>query len=322
MEYRKIPYVEKKLSALVFGCANAKMLTKPKLFHWNEVFSLLDAALDAGINVFDTAENYGASEVVLGTWLQKRKVRDDVVLLTKGCHPHGKPRVTAEALKGDIEKSFRQLRTEYIDIYMLHRDHPDADIKEIVEVLNEYRKAGKIGAFGASNWTHSRIEEANEYALNKGLQPFSVSSPNFGPARQMADPWGGGCVSISGPDNEEARIWYQEKQIPVFAYSCLGRGMFSGKIKTSELEQTKSVLDKFAVKGYWCQENLDRLARMEKIAQDRSVSVSQVAIAWTLQQGFTVFPIITVSGAGRIKENVDAASLKLSESEMNSISQI
>lgn len=321
MEYKRIQYVNRPLSELVFGCANAGLMTKPGVFRKKEIWKLLDGALDAGINTFDTAESYGDSELVLGKWMKQRKTRDKVIILTKGCHPHGAPRVTPEALKEDLEQSFSRLGTDYIDIYLLHRDHPDAEIGAIVEVLNEYHKAGKIGAFGASNWTHERIKEANAYALKKGLVPFSVSSPNFGPATQIEDPWGGGCVSISGESGAEARRWYTEQKMAVFAYSCLGRGIFSGKVKSDDPESGKERLDKFAIKGYWCRENLDRLARVEKIAKERACSVSQVALAWIMQQPMQTFPIVTVSSVERIKENVKATELKLSEEEIAEISK-
>lgn len=316
MEYRTIQYVDKPVSKMIFGCAN------PAMIQGKRVTKLLDGALAAGINTFDTAENYGASEEVLGKWIKKRKNRDNVVIITKGCHPHGEPRVTPEALRHDLEQSFHRLKTDYIDIYMLHRDDPNADLKAILQVLDEYHKAGKIGAYGGSNWTHQRIEEINKYAAEGGYTPFSVSSPNFGPARQVDDPWGGGCVSISGSNQVDARSWYQLNSIPVFAYSCLGRGMFSGKVKTSDLETTKEKLDKFAIRGYWCEENIRRLAEIEKIAENKGCSVAQVTLAWIMQQPFDVFPIVTISDAKRIAENVKAVDIKLSESELNIIAGI
>lgn len=77
------------------------------------------------------------------------------------------------------------LGENYIDIYLLHLDDPDVDVAVPVEVMNALHAEGKIGAFGGSNWTHQRIEEANEYAYRRGLIPFTVSSPNFGLADQV-----------------------------------------------------------------------------------------------------------------------------------------
>lgn len=312
MEYRTLAYVNKPVSKIVFGCANADMTAGKR------VTKLLDAAYKAGINTFDTAENYGKSEIVLGKWIKRRKLREQVVIITKGCHPHGGPRVTAEALKEDLEQSLKRLKTDYIDIYMLHRDDPQADVGAIVEVLNAYHKAGKIRAFGASNWTHERIAEANRYANAHGLVPFTVTSPNFGLARQVHEPWTG-CVSLSGPENEEARKWYEEQKIAVFAYSCLGRGLFSGKVKTDDLENTGKFLDNAAVRGYWSDDNLERLARAEALAKKKGCSVAQLTLAWIMQQKLEAFPIVTISDVKRIAENVDAVNITLSEEELQEL---
>ena len=95
--------------------------------------------------------------------------------------------------------------------------------------------------------------------------------------------------------------------------------MFSGKIKTNNLENYKVVMDKYAIKGYWCQENIDRLAIMEKIAEEKSCNVSQICLAWIIQQELKAFPIVTVSDKKRIVENAAALDIKLSRDEMERI---
>ena len=102
-------------------------------------------------------------------------------------------------VREDLEKSLENLRTDYIDIYLAHRDDEQVSVEEIVEAFNALHAEGKIGAFGGSNWTHQRSEESNEYAYKHDMLPFTVSSPNFGLAEQVKDLWGGGSISISGP---------------------------------------------------------------------------------------------------------------------------
>lgn len=122
----------------------------------------------------------------------------------------------------------------------------------MIDALNELQKEGKIKVFGVSNWVHERIEEANRYAKEHQLQGFSVSSPHFGLAEQIADPWGGNCVTITGKQNKAARNWYQENQMPIIAYSSLARGLMAGRIKSSQEVQAAEILDPFCVKGYVC----------------------------------------------------------------------
>lgn len=313
MKYQRIRDVSPEVSRIVFGCAI------PQMIRGEDTDALLDEMYAAGITAYDTAENYGLSEVSLGHWIKNRNNREKIVIITKGCHPYdGRDRVTSEDLKHDIEQSFERLGTDYIDIYMLHRDDLKTGVGPVVEVLNEYHRAGRIGAFGASNWIHQRIEAANQYAAQKGLTPFTVASPNFGLCEQVGDPWGGGsgCVTISGPENKKARQWYAEQGIPVFAYSSLGRGMLSGKVKSSDIQGAKKILDENAQKGYCYPENFERLRRVEIMAEKKHASVSQIALAWIMNQDFLVFPIVSTADSGHIEENVKALDIHMTPEEV------
>lgn len=311
--------LSKQVSLLVFGCAI------PQMSAGLDSDGILDEAFRNGITVFDTAEAYGLSEVSLGNWIDKRKNRDEIVLITKGCHPKvdskgnmGPDRMNPDALIEDIEQSFKRLKTDYIDIYFLHRDDLNLEVGPIIDVLNEYYSLGKIKEFGASNWSYQRIQAANNYAKSKGLKGFGVSSPNFGLCEQKADPWGGGsgCVSISGPSNSEARLWYKENAIPVFAYSAIGHGMLSGKVKSND-PSTKSLLDAPAQKAYYCEENLERLRRCEFLARKHNCTVSQIAIAWILNQTEVLaLPIVSSSKINNIRMNIEAVDIQLSSEEV------
>jgi aryl-alcohol dehydrogenase-like predicted oxidoreductase len=190
MKYKQIKYVKTSLSRLVFGCAF------PAIMNGEDVSEILDKSYEYGINTFDTAENYGKSEIVLGNWIKNRGIRNSTVIITKGCHPYGNDRLTEKDLRHDLENSLARLGTDRIDVYFLHRDVLSVPVGPIVEILNEYHRSGNIGAFGGSNWSIDRIAEANDYAKAHSLVPFSVSSPGFSLAVQYKDPWGGsaGCL--------------------------------------------------------------------------------------------------------------------------------
>jgi len=312
MQYQNIKGIDKPLSRIIYGCTTEAMMKG------QNVNKLLDEIYALGINTFDTAENYGLSEVSLGNWMRERNNRDKVVVITKGCHPYdGVDRMTPEYLKQDIEQSFERLKTDYIDIYLLHRDVLEVPVEPIVDVLNEYHKAGKIGVFGGSNWTVERIQEANDYAREHNLKGFTVSSPNYSLCRQVNDPWGGsaGCVTITGDKNKVARQWYIDNEIAVLAYSSLGRGLFSGKIRSDEIEKAKDMMEPGAANAYCHPENFERLARAEKLAFGRNASVSQIALAWILKQEVNAFLIVSASKAKRIEENVKAIDIELTDEE-------
>lgn len=313
MEYLQIDGIKNEISKIAFGCAIEPMLKG------ENVHELLDACVDMGITTFDTAENYGLSEVSLGNWMKDRKNRDKLVIISKGCHPYdGKDRVNPEELIKDIENSFKRLGTDYIDIYFMHRDDFKMDVGVMVEILNEYHKKGKVGAFGGSNWTHDRIEAANKYAKEHGLVPFTVSSPNYGLADQIGDPFGGGagCISVSGPKNQEARDWYAKNNMPIFAYSSLARGFFSGKVKSDDPNGAKKVLDEYAVKGYCYPENFERLKRVEELAKEKQCTVPQLALAWTLAQPLKTVLLASARSSERMEANLKAFDIKLTKEEI------
>lgn len=310
-KYGQIEGSEKPVSRLFFGTAI------PPMLEGENVNDLLDAALSYGINAFDTARGYGAAENSLGQWIKDRKNRERVVILSKcgNCAMDGSVCVNREVIENELEESLKALQTDYIDIYLLHRDDPNTPVSEIIDTLNEVQKAGKVKVFGVSNWTTERIDEANAYASAHGKRGFTVSSPNFGLAEQITDPWGGGCVTITGEENASAREWYRKNQMPVLAYSSLARGLMSGKIQGSQENQAAELLDPICVKGYVSHENFERLARCEELAEKKGCSVSQLAVGWMFTQGMNMYALASTTKVARLQENLKALYVKISEKE-------
>ena len=118
----------------------------------------------------------------------------EVFLIDKGAHHTPKvprPRLNPQEIKCDLDESLDRLHTDYIDLYLLHRDDPQIPVATIIEYLNQEIESGRILAFGASNWTHQRIQKANEYAAQNGLIGFAVSSSNLSLAVPMEAMWPG-----------------------------------------------------------------------------------------------------------------------------------
>lgn len=310
--YGSIPGVTQPVSRIFFGTAIKPMIAG------HDASELLDAAFEHGINSFDCARGYGKAEKSLGAWIRARGNRDGVVVLTKCGNVDllGRVHVDAGVIRNELKRSLSELQTDYVDIYLLHRDDPRTPISELLETLNEEKASGRIRSFGVSNWTHERIEQANAYAGEHGLEGFSISSPNFSLALQKQDPWGGACVSISGPQGAAARAWYAEHDMPVLAYSSLGRGFMSGKFRAFDYEAAKRALDAPARKGYLCEENMRRLRNAEELAQRYGCSASDVAMRYVFSCGLNLFAVVSSTNPERIATNVKAAQLPLTQEDV------
>jgi len=310
MRYGRIGGVGKPVSRLVLGSTS---LSSQRL---EEGLALLDAGWAAGVNCIDTAHIYGRGdcERVLGQWLASRGVREQAVIVTKGAHPNeDRRRVTPFDIAGDLHDSLARLKTDYIDLYLLHRDDPTQPVGPIIDALNEHLQAGRIHAFGVSNWTHERLSKANRYAYEEDLKHFTASSPNFSLAQIVEDPWEG-CVSLSGPRNAAAREWYLSRRMPVLAWSSLGGGFLSGRYS----RQSMAAMDKpdFCVRCFGGQENLARLERAAELGRQMGLSVPQVAVAYLLNQPLEVYPLVGCRGGQHIQELTAAVEAPLSPQQL------
>jgi aryl-alcohol dehydrogenase-like predicted oxidoreductase len=335
MKYARLDFLNRDVSKIILG-------TMPLFSGEAEGhFPHLDMALDLGCNVLDSAIGYGDSEVTIGKWMKARQNRDRVVLITKGCHPNMfRTRVTPFDLASDLHDSLARLGTDYIDIYLLHRDDPSLPAGVLVEALNDHFKAGKIRSFGGSNWTHQRLQEANDYAKAHGLEPFRISSPSYSLAEQVGQPWAPGSVTISGPKEEAARAWYAASKMPVFAYSSMARGFFSGRVTRERFEAEKGhflspgvlfsgkatrdqltghgeTIDPICAAAFCTDENFRRQERALVLAKEKGLTLPQIALAFIESGEMNVFPISGVANREELQSNIDAIDVKLTKKELD-----
>jgi aryl-alcohol dehydrogenase-like predicted oxidoreductase len=314
MEYSKFDSIDKKVSRFIVGTMS--IVDKEDL---KEDFERLDAAIEMGINTLDTAMGYGrgTTEMALGKYFKSRGNRDNIFLISKACHPSPwRTRVNTFDLEADLNDALVKMHTDYIDLYMLHRDDVSKPVGPLMDTFYKYYKAGKILGYGVSNWTVERIEEANAYAKANNIPPLTVSSPNYSLAQQYAEPWAPGCITISGPENKKSQDWYAANQMPVLAYSSMARGLFSGRITREQWMNRPEEIDPVCVKAYCGDTNFTRLERADILAKEKGVSIPQIALAFILCGEMNVFPIVGAANHDELASSVGSLAVKLTKEEV------
>src|SRR3990172_10006482 len=313
MRYGTIPGVNKPVARVVQG---ATMIGSE--LDRARSFALLDEVFQAGGNTIDTAHVYsgGDSERLIGQWAQDRGLRQQLVIITKGAaHSEDRRRLTPFDLASDLHDSLARLQTDSVDLYLLHRDDPGVPVEPIVDALNDHLRAGRIHAFGASNWSHPRIEAANAYAQANGLVPFVASSPQFSLGDQLQEPWPL-CITISGSAGTAAQEWYAQNQLPLLAYSPLASGFYSGRFRRDNLPSFTRDLDQIGARAYASEANFQRLGRLAGGASNKGMGVGPIAIAYVMNHRMNVFAIIGSSTGERFRLAVQGAELQLTPQEL------
>jgi predicted dehydrogenase/aryl-alcohol dehydrogenase-like predicted oxidoreductase len=296
MKYGRVAGIDKDISRLVYGCDNQSSYA-----HAAVVF---DDFYERGGNAFDTGYIYagGAHERLLGEWMKNRGVRDDVMVIVKGAHtPHCNP----TDLTAQLEISLDRLQTDHADLYMMHRDNLEIPVSEFVDVLNEHHKAGRIRAFGGSNWSIERVEAANAYAKEKGLIGFSGVSNNFSLARMVNPVWDG-CIAASDP---ESRAWFEKTQLALLPWSSQARGFFIRGDRNF-------TADEELVRCWYSDDNFARLERVQQMAQERGWSPINIALAYVLAQPFPTFPLIGPRTVEEARSSFGGLDIELSPEDV------
>jgi aryl-alcohol dehydrogenase-like predicted oxidoreductase len=313
MQYINLPQLEKPVS--VIGLGTASRAFTPDTY--DRAAELLERFLEAGGNCVDTAHIYGFgdSEKTLGRWIHESGRRNELVLITKGCHPAVNrqdifgspwvPRLTPEAIRTDLSESLERLQANTIDLYLLHRDDESVEVGPIIEELNQQQAHGCIRAFGASNWCVERIVEANQYAAGNGLNGFVISSPNLSLAQPKKMLFPGTLFADEG-----TRQWHHTTQFPLLAWSSLATGFMSGRFKPDESS------DENMTQVYYSEENFERLRRVQELAQSKEATVAQIGLAYVLQQAFPVIALIGPTTVSNLEDALGTLNVELKPEEM------
>ncbi|AVA19755.1 MULTISPECIES: aldo/keto reductase [unclassified Rhizobium] len=267
----------------------------------------LDAFYEAGGNAFDTAYVYGAgkTESIFGDWHTSRKVpREEIVLIGKGAHS---PLCYPDMIAKQLDQSLNRLKTDYVDIYFMHRDNPAIPVGEFVDAMDAEVKAGRIrGIFGGSNWTRARFDEAIAYAERNGKAAPAALSNNFSLA-EMLDPIWAGCIAAS---DDEWKAWLNAKQIPNFAWSSQGRGFFTDRAGRDKRD------DEELVRVWYSERNFGRRDRAVELAQKLGRNPIHIALAYVVAQPFPVIPLIGPRTIAELEDSLSALDIKLTPEQV------
>lgn len=279
-----------------------------------QVFSVLDAADEGGINFIDTANVYGEpvgrSEQLIGNWL-KDKDRERFVITSKVRHPMGEgpnqEGLSRKHIRTQIESTLDRLGTEYLDIYYLHRRDKNTALKTTLSTLDALVADGKIHAIGMSNYPAWEIVKARMLCERNGWEPPTVIQPPFN--------------AIERPD--EVLDACADFDLAVCGYRALCAGFLTGKYDQSDSPPAGSrgdlnphLVDWFD-DGHW--ELLDIL---RDIAGELEAMPAQVALRWLMEQDrFTCVPVVGARTPSQLRENIGAAGLELSADQQLRITE-
>lgn len=312
MKYVSIAGLEKGCSQIIMGTSLFTPARK------DEVFAILDAYVANGGNTLDTSRIYslGQSEEVLALWLKARGNRNRLNIVSKGCHHHvdadgrhhpDKVRVRPAIITQDMKESLGRMKVEHFDIYLLHRDDPAMPVDELIDRLEEHRRAGLIRAYGVSNWSTARMEAANAYAAAKGYPALAVNSPSFSLARINEPRWQG-CTYA-----DDAYIsWHARARLPLFSWASQASGFFTGAYSPENCPNPD------IARVYYSEGNWERKRRAAALAAQKggSYTANHVALAYVLCQPFPVGAVIGPQKATELLDSLTAVGLSLGEREM------
>jgi aryl-alcohol dehydrogenase-like predicted oxidoreductase len=295
----KVSGLSHAVSRLVLGCDNKETAEEgaPVWDHWLEV----------GGNTFDTAHIYGGGkhERALGDWIRQRGLAKDVVVIGKGAHT---PNCTPEGIGTQLTQSLERLQLDHVPVYIMHRDNPDVPVGEFVDALNMENNRGRIGIFGGSNWSTSRLAEAQAYAKAKGLKAPTVLNNNLSLAVMEKPVWGG-CISSN---NASDLKFLRDTNTVHFSWSSQARGYFLPEELRNRLPEDTRPETCFGSAA-----NAERRTRAEKLAKQHGVSANNIATAWVLNQSFPSFALVGPRTTSEIDSSLPAIGVTLTQDEIS-----
>lgn len=325
MTLRTIPATDVRVSPICLGTAFFGGHDEPAssgLIDTPGAYALLDTFVAAGGNFIDTARIYNdwipgersRSEGLLGRWMAERRNRNAIVLATKGAHGDANaPRMNAREIAADVNASLERLRVDVIDFYYVHRDDEATSVEVIIDALNPHVRAGKVRYLGCSNWHAARIRDANAYAEKTGQAPFVVNQPMWNAA--VVDPARLSDQTLAVMDDDMRRM-HGETGMACVAFSSQAGGLFK---KLESMWTSMRFRLGQGPAGYPAAANIARYQTIKAIAARKSLSVSQVVLAYLTSQPFVTIPIVGCRTVDQLVDSLTAADVRLDAADLQAI---
>ncbi|HEV2540851.1 MAG TPA: aldo/keto reductase [Frateuria sp.] len=285
------------------------------VFGWSvdepRAFELLDAFVDAGFNLVDTADVYpawvpgnrgGESETIIGRWLKASGKRDKVVIATKVAKWAEQPGLSPVNIQQAVEGSLRRLQIDCIDLYQAHEDDASVPLAETLGAFGRLIEQGKVRAIGASNYTADRFAEALRVSAEHGLPRYESLQPEYNLLRR------------AGYERELEPLVRRE-QVGVISYYALASGFLSGKYR-SEADLAKSSARGGAARRFLNPQGLRVLAALDGVAAAHHATPAQVALAWLIARPGLTAPIASATRVEQLHELLGAVRLSLAPDEI------
>jgi aryl-alcohol dehydrogenase-like predicted oxidoreductase len=299
MEYRSLGGSGLRVSVAGLGCNNFGMR-----IDYDRTVEVIDAALDAGVNFFDTARMYGGgkSEEFIGEALKGR--RDQVIIGTKFGGPTRPNDATGsrQHIMRSVETSLRALQTDYLDLLQLHYPDPATPIAETLGALDMLVRQGKVRYVGCSNFSGWMLTDADWTARVRGFDRF-VSVQNE---------WN----LLSRGLEAEVKPACQHLGVSVLPYFPLASGMLTGKVRRGEQAPADSRLANAYFASILTDANFDRLERLGAWAVEHGRSITEVALSWLASQPVVGSVIAGATSAEQVRVNVASTKTDLSADEI------
>lgn len=289
-------------------------------------FQMLDYFYDNGGNVIDTARNYyewvengrGMSEKCIGEWIEHRNNRSDICLCTKGgVRNEGKvfvSNLSRQGLKREVQESLEALRTDYLDIYLLHRDELTQQVEEVVETMQEIKEIAKISTIGVANWKIDRIKAANEYAISHGMEPFRIVQTWWSLAEYTDSMWNDPTTTHMDAETYEYMV---QNDYLGMAYTSQCKGFFQKAVRLG-LEN----LDPFLMKRIATDVNLAKLDYITEYCAKEDVSPTAVVTGYITSNLLKGIALVSVSNMEQLCDIVSVSDYDLSETVIHQLDAI